>query len=201
MDFQSAVIALFFVLNAFGNIPLFAGLLSRYPESRQRQIIIRELLIALFILMIFGFLGKEILGVLGVSRGVLQVTGGLILLVISASMLFPKAETTESTETEPFIVPMAFPLFAGAGSMTNVMTLGANSDSPLFVAGVIFTAWFLAAMILIWSSQLKNILGSKGMVACEKLGGLVIMLIAVQMLTSGLAFIGADLFMLHSKVN
>ncbi len=87
--------------------------------------------------------------------------------------------------------------------MTNVMTLGANlgtgNDTALFLFGVVFTAWFAAAMILFWSSQLKNILGSKGMIACEKLGGLVIMLIAVHMFTSGLAFIGADLFMLPLK--
>jgi multiple antibiotic resistance protein len=199
MDFQSAVIALFFVLNGLGNIPLFAGLLSRYPEARQKQIIVRELLIAFVILLSFAFLGKEILGILGISRGVLEVAGGLILLLIAVGMLFPKPQTVEAVESEPFIVPMAFPLLAGAGSMTNVMTLGATIDSSLTLLGVIFVAWLLTSVLLIWSSQLKNFLGSKGMVACEKLGGLVIVLIAVQMLTSGFARIVADLFMLQLK--
>lgn len=199
MDFQSAVIALFFVLNGLGNIPLFAGLLSRYPEARQKQIIVRELFIAFIILLGFAFLGKEILGILGVGRGVLEVSGGLILLIIAIGMLFPKPQTVEATESEPFIVPMAFPLLAGAGSMTNVMTLGANIDSRLTLLAVIFVAWFFTAILLFWSSQLKNFLGSKGMVACEKLGGLVIVLISVQMLTSGLARIVADLFMLQLK--
>ncbi|MFZ4672973.1 MarC family protein [bacterium] len=199
MDFQSAVIALFFILNGLGNIPLFAGLLSRYPEARQKQIIARELLIAFFILLSFAFLGKEILGILGIGRGVLEISGGLILMIIAVGMLFPKPQTVEATEAEPFIVPMAFPLLAGAGSMTNVMALGANTDSALKLLGVIFAAWFLTALLLVWSSQLKNFLGSKGMVACEKLGGLVIVLISVQMLTTGLARIVADLFMLQLK--
>ena len=189
MDFQSAVIALFFVLNGLGNIPLFVGLLSRYPESRQRQIVVRELLIALGILLGFAFLGKEILQILGISQGVLEVSGGLI----------PKGQAIEASESEPFIVPMAFPLLAGAGSMTNVMTLGASIDTKLILFGVIFIAWFLTALILVWSSQLKNILGSKGMVACEKLGGLVIVLISIQMIASGIAHIGADFFMLQIK--
>ncbi|MBM3194358.1 MAG: MarC family protein [Chlamydiae bacterium] len=199
MDFQSAVIALFFVLNGVGNIPLFVGLLSRYPESRQRQIVVRELLIALGILLGFAFLGKEILQILGISQGVLEVSGGLILLYIAFSMLFPKGQAIEASDSEPFIVPMAFPLLAGAGSMTNVMTLGASIDTKLSLFGVIFIAWFLTALILVWSSQLKNILGSKGMVACEKLGGLVIVLISIQMLASGIAHIGADFFMLQIK--
>jgi len=199
MDFQSAVIALFFILNGLGNIPLFAGLLSRYPEARQKQIIARELLIAFFILLSFAFLGKEILGILGIGRGVLEISGGLILMIIAVGMLFPKPQAVEATESEPFIVPMAFPLLAGAGSMTNVMALGANTDSALKLLGVIFAAWFLTALLLVWSSQLKNFLGSKGMVACEKLGGLVIVLISVQMLTTGLARIVADLFMLQLK--
>ena len=83
--------------------------------------------------------------------------------------------------------------------MTNVMTLGANIETKLSLFGVIFIAWFLTAMILVWSAQLKNILGSKGMVACEKLGGLVIVLISIQMLASGIAHIGADFFMLQIK--
>jgi multiple antibiotic resistance protein len=199
MDFQSAVIALFFILNGLGNIPLFAGLLSRYPEARQKQIIARELLIAFFILLSFAFLGKEILGILGIGRGVLEISGGLILMILAVGMLFPKPQAVEATESEPFIVPMAFPLLAGAGSMTNVMALGANTDSALKLLGVIFAAWFLTALLLVWSSQLKNFLGSKGMVACEKLGGLVIVLISVQMLTTGLARIVADLFMLQLK--
>jgi multiple antibiotic resistance protein len=201
MDFQSAVIALFFLLNAFGNIPLFAGLLSRYPETRQRQIIVRELLIALLILLCFGFFGKAILGVLGVSRGVLEVSGGLILSYIGFNMLFPKPQAFEAGDSEPFIVPMAFPLVAGAGSMTNVMALGTTMDNKLMLFGVIFTAWLVTGLILIWSTQLKNILGSKGMLACEKLGGLVIVLIAVQMFTSGLARIGADHFMVQLKAS
>ncbi len=199
MDFQSAVIALFFILNGLGNIPLFAGLLSRYPEARQKQIIARELIIAFIILLSFAFLGKEILGILGIGRGVLEISGGLILMILAIGMLFPKPQTVEAIESEPFIVPMAFPLLAGAGSMTNVMALGANTDSALKLLGVIFAAWFLTALLLIWSSQLKNFLGSKGMVACEKLGGLVIVLISVQMLTTGLARIVADLFMLQLK--
>jgi multiple antibiotic resistance protein len=77
--------------------------LSRYPEARQKQIIVRELLIAFVILLSFAFLGKEILGILGISRGVLEVAGGLILLLIAVGMLFPKPQTVEAVESEPFM--------------------------------------------------------------------------------------------------
>ncbi len=185
MSLVSATTSLFFVLNSLGNVPFFVGILSKYPPKRQRKIIFQEMVIALFILLLFNFFGEEILSVLGIDRYVMGIVGGTLLFLISLTMIFPKPTTLKVPQRDPFIFPLAMPAVAGPGAITTVMIYSQESSNPLWMVIPIFIAWSCTALVLLASSTIKMFLGQKGLIAFEKLGGMVISLIAVQMLTTG----------------
>lgn len=179
-------VALFFILNSLGNIPIFVGMLGEYSVKRQRRIILRELLIAFFILILFNFFGKEFLGMLGISHGTIGIAGGTLLFLISLTMIFPKENSHHVHRKEPFIFPLAIPVVAGPGAITAVMIYSQQATNHFTVSAAIFLAWFFSSLILLASSNIKLFLGQKGLLACERLGGMLICLIAVQMFTQGL---------------
>lgn len=185
MSLISAATSLFFVLNSLGNVPFFVGILNGYSAKRQRKIIAREMLIALFILLLFNFFGEEILSVLGINRCVMGIAGGTLLFLISLSMIFPKPKTLKVPQREPFIFPLALPAVAGPGAITAVMIYSQQVASAIWMVIPIVIAWGCTALVLLASSNIKLFLGQKGLMACERLGGMVISLIAVQMFTQG----------------
>lgn len=185
MPFYAVVLSLFFVLNALGNIPLFLGLLARYDMKRQRKIIIRELVIALFILLSFNFFGDKILQILGISEPIIGIAGGILLFIIALGMIFPKAERAEAPKQEPLIVPLATPVVAGPGAIATTMVYSEQFSTPWIMAAAIILAWIPSLIVLLLSSNIKYFLGARGLTACERLGGMLISLVAVQMCSSG----------------
>jgi len=186
MSVVSVTTSLFFVLNALGNVPFFVGILSSYTVKKQRRIIIREMLIALSILICFNFFGNEILKVLGIDRWVVGIAGGTLLFLIALSMIFPKRNALKVPNREPFVFPLAIPAVAGPGAITAVMIYSQQAENSFWLLLPIFLAWLCSSLILLASSNIKLFLGQKGLIACERLGGMVISLIAVQMFTTGL---------------
>jgi multiple antibiotic resistance protein len=195
MSFFSMTFSLFFVLNSLGNVPLFVALLSKYEVKRQRKIIVRELLIALFILMLFNFFGDQILRMIGISQPVIGVAGGTLLFIIALGMIFPRPyENHDSKRTEPLIVPLATPLVAGPGAIATVMVYSEQLRNVWSMSSIILIAWFLTFIVLLLSSNIRYVLGKKGLLACQKLGGMLILLIAVQMICTGVSAILQDAF-------
>lgn len=186
MPFYAIVLSLFFVLNALGNIPLFLGLLARYDMKRQRKIIMRELSIALCILVAFNFFGDKILQILGISEPIIGMAGGIVLFIIALGMIFPKTEKAEAPRHEPLIVPLAIPVVAGPGAITTVMVYSEQFSTPWMMLLAIILAWIPSLLILLLSSNIKYFLGERGLAACERLGGMLISLIAVQMFSAGM---------------
>ncbi len=186
MSIIALTTSLFFILNSIGNIPFFVGMLGKYPVKRQRRIILRELLIALVILMFFNFFGDDLLNVLGISPAIIGIAGGTLLFLISLSMIFPRPSQLGLPQREPFIFPLAIPVVAGPGSITAVMIYSQQTQNPMLLVGAILMAWVPSAIILLASSNIKLFLGQKGLLACEKLGGMLICLISVQMFTRGI---------------
>ena len=186
MNIFSLALSLFFVLNSIGNIPFFVGILSRYAVKKQRKIIFRELLIALFILIVFNYFGDGILKMIGITHAAVGIGGGILLFLISLSMIFPKDKNGHEISREPLIFPLAMPAVAGPGSIAAVMIYSQQAQSHLVVSLAILMAWLPSLMILLASSNIKLFLGQKGLFACERLGGMLICLIAVQMFTNGI---------------
>lgn len=196
-SFGAITAAIFFVLNATGQIPLFLGLLSRFDQKRQIVIITRELIIALMILLLFTFFGDFILHVLGISRAIIAIAGGVLLFLISLSMIFPKSTEDAHTKAlthEPMIIPLAIPIITGPGAISAVMLYSHDTGNPFLVAGAAIAAWIPSLIILLLGSTIKQILGEKGLIAVERLGGMLVCLLGTQMLTNGTMSLIRDYF-------
>lgn len=188
MDNQLITIAisLFLVMNAIGQIPLFVAILARYDHKRQKIIIFRELVIALGILLLFNFFGDRILSWIGISQSVIGMAGGILLIIVALDMVFPKEKSTKGLpHHESIVVPLAIPVITGPGAITMTMLFAHETDQPFLVALAIFLAWVPALFILLASSYIKNFLGNKGLMAVERLGGMLVTLIGIQMLATG----------------
>jgi multiple antibiotic resistance protein len=200
MSIFAMVFSLFFVLNSLGSVPLFVGVLSKFEVKRQRQIIFRELLIALLILLLFNFFGDNALKLLGISQPVLGVAGGTLLFIIALGMIFPRPmDALEAKRSEPMIVPLAIPLVAGPGAITTVLVYAEQVQNVWMMSSIIFLAWIPTFVILLLSSNIKYFLGKKGLMACQKLGGMLISLIAVQMICTGVTYVLRDALYLPHK--
>lgn len=183
--FFAPIISLFLVINAIGNVPLFVAILTPYDPKRQGKIIIREMVIALGILFLFGFFGDTILELMGISHSIIRMGGGILLLIVALSMIFPRStEPGKLPAHEPIIVPLATPIVAGPGAMSYVMVLSKQVPT-IELFWVILIAWIPAFLITYAASYLKYLLGERGLLACQKLGGMLITLIAVQMIAQG----------------
>ncbi len=186
--FDRYVISLFFVLNAIGNIPLFLAILAPFPLKRQRMIILREFFIAFIILLIFNFFGQHALNLIGIDPPIIGIAGGAVLFLIAVMMIFPhENQKLRGSKHEPMIVPLATPITAGPGTITAVMIFSHQASSPFVITGAIAIALFASMLIILAASNIKRLLGEKGLIAIERLGGLILTLIGVQMIMSGIA--------------
>jgi len=178
-------------MDPVGNVPLYVSLLKDLDAKRQRLVIVRELVIALVVIILFNFLGGYLLKLLHITNSTLMIAGGIILFIIAIRMIFPRGKEgyTESPEQgEPFIVPLAIPLVAGPSVLAAVM-IYSGQESHLMMVSAIFIAWAASFVILILSPFLKKILGTRAITACERLMGLILTLIAVQMFMEGLTLV------------
>jgi multiple antibiotic resistance protein len=190
MSLLSASVLLFFVMDPLGNVPLFLTALKDVAPLRQRRVILRELLIALAILILFLFLGRYILGVLHVSRQALTIGGGIVLMLIALRMVFPTSETSlrEQVNDEPFIVPLAIPYTAGPSAMATTLLFMSTEPQrwPVWL-GAVCLAWLASALILYYAGGLRRILGERGLTAIERLMGMLLITVATEMLLRGIS--------------
>ena len=189
MSILSATLLLFLVIDPIGNIPLFLGALKNVDPDKHKRIIIRELCIGFSILLIFLLFGRYILLLLQISETALSIAGGIILFMIAIKMIFSGSEKIfeGNSESEPFIVPLAVPLIAGPSAMAMVMLLVARDPSRSFVwlLSLVF-AWIISSIILFFSSYVNKILGKRALIALERLMGMILTTIAVEMLITGI---------------
>ena len=188
MTTVSAALLLFLILDPLGNIPVFLSLLKPLSATRRRVVLLRELLIALGVL--FGFLwgGIYVLQMMHLRQESVSIAGGIVLFLIGLKMIFPSPEGMfgEAPEGEPFIVPMAIPLVAGPSGMASVMLLG--SQEPERMADwslALLLAWVGTAAILFSATYLYKVLGQPVLIAIERLMGMLLVAISVQMLMDG----------------
>ena len=190
MDIFAAATLLFLVMDPLGNIPLFLSVLKQVPEARQRLVLRRELLIAYVVLLLFLVLGPHILQFLQVSQEAIRIGGGIVLFLIALKMIFPKEGGLlgKTPDGEPFIVPLAIPLMAGPSSLAMIMLMRKSAEGQWLELWLAVTvAWLVSAVIFLASRRLYSLLGEKGLIAIERLMGMVLIIMAVQMLLEGTA--------------
>jgi multiple antibiotic resistance protein len=188
MTLYSAIITLILVMDPLGNIPFFLSVLNHVEAPRRKKIILRETFIAFIILLIFLFFGQYILQGMNISESALQIAGGIILFLIAVRMIFPDHTQDHKTRdiSEPFIVPLAIPLVAGPSTLTVVMLLGTQAPYDMMrwcLALVI--AWLITTVILLFADYFRKLLGERGLIAIERLMGMILTTMAVQMFLTG----------------
>ena len=188
MTLASAIVLLFLVIDPFGNVPFFVSALKQVDAARRRRVIIRELLIAYAVMVVFLFFGEPLLRVLGISGPALTIAGGVILFLIALRMVFPNRNRSagEELEGEPFIVPLAIPYVAGPSVLAVEMLLMSDEPSrwPIWLTAVT-VAWAATSVIVFFGSQVAERLGPRGLVAIERLMGMILVAIAIQMFLTG----------------
>ena len=188
MDIAAATVTLFLIMDPLGNIPLFLSVLKSVAPERRRVVLLREIGFAYLVLLAFVFLGDSVLRVLGLSEETISVAGGIVLFLIALRMIFPQQghQPGDALEGEPFVVPLAIPLIAGPSTLAALLLLQRSSpgDTASLLLAVTI-AWALSGVILLASSFLNSVLRERGLIAIERLMGMVLVMIAVQMLLDG----------------
>ncbi|GIU14236.1 MULTISPECIES: YhgN family NAAT transporter [unclassified Shewanella] len=190
MDTFSAAVMLFLIMDPLGNLPIFASILRHIEPKKRRRVLIRELLFALAIMMLFLFAGEAILNFLNLRTESVSIAGGIILFLIAIRMIFPQPGGVVGLAAgeEPFIVPMAIPLMAGPSVLAALILLAHTDNERMFDWTIaLVSAWGVSAVILLFYKVFTKVLGEKGLTAVERLMGMVLVMISVQMFLDGVA--------------
>ncbi len=194
MDILSAATMLFLIMDPLGNLPIVLSILKHIDPKRRRIVLVRELLFALLILMLFLFAGQSIMDFLHVQPETLSISGGIILFIIAIKMIFPSAGsiTGLAAGEEPFIVPLATPLIAGPTVIATLLLLSSQNPSQLLeLSAAVMLAWGGTFIILLFNGFFHKILGERGLKAIERLMGLLLVMISTQMFLDGIkAYVG-----------
>ena len=190
MTTVSAAILLFMILDPLGNIPVFLSQLRTVAPKRRVWVVAGALKIALLVLFVFLFFGRDLLGLMHLRQESISIAGGIILFLIGLKMIFPGGEPMfgDTPDGEPFIVPLAIPCVAGPSGIAAVMLMSstlAGGWRSLSIA--LLLAWGATAIILFSATALYRWLGPRVLIAVERLMGMLLVALSVQMLLDGIA--------------
>jgi multiple antibiotic resistance protein len=189
MDISAAVVTLFLIMDPLGNIPPFLSILKTVPIERRRLVLLREIAFAYAVLLLFLVLGKYVLQFLHLEQATIGIAGGIVLFLIALRMVFPREGGVlgeDQLEGEPFVVPLAIPLLVGPSTLAALLLLQRTSPADtgsLLIAVTI--AWALSGCILLAATFLYRVLRERGLMAMERLMGMLLVMVAVQMLMNG----------------
>lgn len=187
MDTLSATLLLLTIMDPLGNVATFVSALRPVPVEKRLRVIARELVVALVILVAFLFAGPWLLGLLHLKQEALFISGGIVLFLIALKMIFPPSKHDEEPMSEPFMVPLATPMVAGPSVLATLLVLVSTQPEMLwswFTALVI--AWAITAAVLLCSPAIARVLRDRGAMAVERLMGMLLVMVAVQMFLNGI---------------
>lgn len=179
----------FVVTNPIGNSPTIVALVKDYSLKEQQKILFREAMFALLLAIFFLFLGNTFLTCLRIDQYALQISGGILLFIVALRMIFstPHTHTAQGPKQAPFIVPIATPLLSGAGLFATIMIYALQEQNNLKVLSGILLAWVGITPILVFAPYLQLLLGKRGLLALEQLMGMILVMIAIDLVVSGSA--------------
>lgn len=177
----------FLIANPIGNSPAIIALVKNFEFKRQKQIIFREVVIALLIALFFQYFGEIFLGMLNIQDFALTFTGGILLFLVAIQMIFaePQTETKSESKIEPFIVPIATPILSGPGLMAMIMLNSRLEGDNIKITSAILLCWVVLYLVLFLAPYLQKVLGPRGLIALEQLMGMVLSFMAMGMIVNG----------------
>jgi len=187
MTIFSITLVLFLIMDPIGNIASYLKMVDGIDPKKQRLILLREMLIALLVMVIFNYIGEGIYDLLQISDPAVRLSSGVILFLISVQILFPNLTGLRENlpKEEPFIIPLAIPLIAGPSVLATIMLYAHMEQSQPVMLVSILCAWIAALLVMLASKPLYKAMGENGLMACEKLMGMVLVLIAIQRFLDG----------------
>lgn len=188
MSLFNVTVALFLIMDPVGNLSTYLSLVKGLNPTRQKWIIFREMLIALAVMFFFNYLGEYLFDFLDLSETTVRLSSGVILFLIAVKILFTASDSPRANlpKGEPFIFPLAIPLIAGPALMATIMLYAHLEPTQSVMLFAILIAWFLSILIFLFAGPIKRILGENGLMACERLIGMVLVLVAVQRFLEGI---------------
>jgi multiple antibiotic resistance protein len=190
MDILSVALTLFLIMDPFGNIPVFMPILEKVPPKRRRRLLVRELLLALAIIVGFIFGGQYALSLLGLRQESVSIAGGIILFLIALRMVFPGRDGFAEVELEgePLLVPLAVPLIAGPSLLAVLLLFATAEPQHLFkILAAAVIAWVATLIVLLSSTFLIRFLTRRGLIAVERLMGMILVAMAIQLFLDGVS--------------
>lgn len=183
----SIALTLFLVANPVGNAPAIIALIKDFDFPRQKAIVLREAIFSLLLALFFQYFGEFFLNILHIDRYTVSFCGGILLFLISLTMIFPISheETVKVSKHEPFFVPIATPILSGPGLLSMIMLLSTQVSSNLAMSTAILIAWTGVFLILLISPYLNQFLGTRGLLALEQLMGMILSIISTDMIVQG----------------
>jgi multiple antibiotic resistance protein len=173
-------------MDPFGNFPVILSLIKNYNEKEQFKIIIRELLFALIVIFIFIFFGKTIMNFLGLKEESVSIAGGIILFLIAIKMIFPSSEPMFGKENELYLVPIAIPMIAGPSLLATLILFSSQYNLSIVLSAA-SASWLISALIILISLKFSKLIPNKVFNAIEKLMGMLLISLSVQILLDGIA--------------
>ena len=186
--FASATILLVLITDPVGNIPVFANALKHVAPERRPWVILREILIAFLLLLTFMIVGARFLQVMNLSELALQIGGGVILFLIALRMVFPPPASVDPEQMEePLIVPLAIPAIAGPSALATVLLLVSQQPERRmeWIAALCVTM-LVSAVVLVSAERIQRLIGNRLVVAMERLMGLVLVSVSIEMMLRGI---------------
>lgn len=193
--FASATVLLLLICDPLGNIPIFAHALKNVAPERRTRVIVREVLIAFGLLLTFMFIGDRFLRVMGLSGLSLQIAGAVVLFLIALKMIFPNATALENIpDGEPLIVPLAIPALAGPSALATVMLLVSQApERRLEWIAALSVTMAVCAVVLVLAEHIQRLIGDRVVLALERLMGLILVAVSVEMMIRGVKLLATEL--------
>lgn len=188
MTLFTITLVLLLIMDPFGNISSYLQLVAPFDKKKQRWILMREMLIVLGIMIGFNYLGEFIFDVLSLSETTVRLSSGVILFLTAIKILFPSTDSVRANlpAGEPYITPLAVPLIAGPSLMATIMLFAHLETCQAMMLEAIFISWAAVGAVLYFATPIKRVLGNNGLMACERLMGMVLVLVSVQRFLEGI---------------
>lgn len=195
MTIFSLTLIFFLIMDPLGHVKSFISYLEDLKSRRQKIVIMREMLLALITTLVFNFLGEYLFHLLEIKETTAYLASGLILFLVAIKILFPRSELADAPKPvgEPFLVPLAIPMIAGPALLATVMLYASTEPSPWTTLIAVAISWTASCVILLCSRSLLKLLGPGGLTACEKLMGMILVLLSIQRIMQGIILFQANL--------
>lgn len=174
-------------MDSIGNLSAYLKMVESLSPERRRYVVFREMGFALLAMLFFNYVGEFLFLALDISEPSVRLASGIVLFLIAIKILFPSPTSLRAhiPEGEPYLVPLAIPLIAGPSLLATIMLFARSEESLLVMLGAIILAWSASMIVLLNAKRLQNLLGTNGLVACEKLTGMLLILLAIQRFLEG----------------